>query len=78
MDEIDASPLLEMPLDCLADLIADFDGTSTCRSLLFDVIRWVAFMLICGAVVPAGSTPGDGFRRGMRMLSILRAHACRR
>ncbi|MFZ3159107.1 MAG: hypothetical protein WA134_02795 [Rhodoferax sp.] len=74
-NSVDASDLLDMPLPLLEELIFELEANAPGTDFVLTVVRWAAFMLICGSVCPDGTSPGDGFRRGMKMLSILRAHA---
>lgn len=74
-DFIDVSDFLYMPLPLLEEVIFELDANAPGTDFVFTVIRWAAFMLICGAVCPDGVSPRDGLRRGMTILSILRAYA---
>lgn len=72
---IDASDLMFVPLHCLEELVFGFDAGALGSGLFLDVIRYVAVMMICGMEAPKEMTPEQAFRRGMDMLTILRAHA---
>ncbi|TXT36552.1 MAG: hypothetical protein FD135_4206 [Comamonadaceae bacterium] len=78
MDEIpsiDASDLLYVPLTTLREIILELEENGAGTDFCLTVIRWAAFGLISGMVVPDGCDARAAVRRGFDMLGVLRDHA---